>query len=372
MVQIRAQQVSIIRNVWMNNFEQEFDALLSTVYGSGPGVIMGFDVEFPGFFREEALWCNDHEIQYQSLRANVDLLMPIQIGVAVAGMDGTILSAWNFNLKFDVDNDLHTESALSFLRTAGLNFEHHACFGIDSSLFGRKLAGSRLVSRHDRVPQWVTLSGQYDFGYLVKLLTGQQLPPDNDAFQNMLGVLCPCRFELRDRCPYGSLDTLAFQNGVVRRGAAHTAGSDALTTLELYLALVHVPLRTSISHPPGLSMPTPPGLSLLDPPCLFAPAEKSCSCCIHERDAFANGAPAFASAVDAEFGPDSWRSASCCKASVWTCPFADTSGNSWRDHARRAMASGTARSIQIPLSCRMAIHGASHYRHCVGHIAPVV
>ena len=351
-----------IRDVWSNNFIKEFESLLSTVNGSGPGTIMGFDVEFPGFFREEALWCSNREAQYQALRANVDLLMPIQIGVAVASIDGTTLNAWNFNLKFDADSDLHTESALTFLSRAGLRLGDHARFGIDASLFGQMLAGSPLVGSHDRVPLWVTLSGQYDFGYLVKVLTGQRLPSDNDAFQKHLDVLCSRRRELRDQCPYGSLDTLAFQNCVVRCGAAHTAGSDALTTLELYVALVGLPCFTSICPPPGLSMPPPPGLSLPCPPCISTTAEHSLGDCSHGGDAFTKRDLVLAAAIQSTPWPEDWRSSVGCEASALACPLGSKS--SWRHHARRAMISGTARGIQAPVSCRMMMQGASHRQQC--------
>jgi len=292
-----------IKDVWANNFEEEFNALVSMVRGSFSGTIIGCDVEFPGFFREEAPWSTNREAQYQTLRANVDLMTPIQIGVAVASVDGTILSAWNFNLKFDVDNDLHTESALILLKKAGINFGHHARIGIAASLFGQRLAGSFLVGNHWSAPLWVTLSGEYDFGYLMKVVTEQQLPSDKEAFQRQLDLWCPRRHELRDRLPYGSLDTLAFQHGVVRRGAAHTGGSDALTTLELYLGLLPIvdpvipesqsldplcvqcchsvsfppPLGLSMPPPPGLCLPSPPGLSMPPPPGLCPPPSPSLS-----------------------------------------------------------------------------------------------
>jgi len=61
------------------------------------------------------------------------------------------------------------------------------------------------------------------------------LPRDFSAFDVALSAFCPRRHELRDELPYGSLENLARKHGVQRHGAAHTAGSDALLTLELYL-----------------------------------------------------------------------------------------------------------------------------------------
>jgi hypothetical protein len=53
-------------------------------------------------------------------------------------------------------------------------------------------------------------------------------------FEVLLEETCAGRHELRDRLPFGSLSTLARSHGVIRHGQAHTAGSDALVTLELF------------------------------------------------------------------------------------------------------------------------------------------
>jgi len=125
---------------------------------------------------------------------------------------------------------------VAFLRAAGIDFPRHAKEGIEAATLGRRLAGSVLVGQHGRVPWWVTFSGNYDLGYLLKLLTSNRpLPRDFGTFDVALSTFCPRRHELRDDLPYGSLDTLAQRHGVKRHGAAHTAGSDALLTLELFL-----------------------------------------------------------------------------------------------------------------------------------------
>jgi len=108
---------------------------------------------------------------------------------------------------------------------------------------GRRLAGSSLVGQHSRTPRWVTFSGSYDLGFLLKLLTcGRALPPNAGTFDAVLVTFCPRRHELRDELSLqrGSLDHLARKHEVVRHGPAHTAGSDALLTLELYLRVVGV------------------------------------------------------------------------------------------------------------------------------------
>jgi hypothetical protein len=88
----------------------------------------------------------------------------------------------------------------------------------------------------------VTFSGSYDLGYLLKLLTsGRPLPRDFSAFDTALSAFCPRRHELREELPHGSLESLARKHGLQRHGKPHTAGSDALLTLELFLGIVGAP-----------------------------------------------------------------------------------------------------------------------------------
>jgi len=224
-----------IREVWAWNFDAEIGELLATTAPLKNNVILALDTEFPGFLREEPHTAGKAR-QYQALRDNVDNLRPIQIGIAVANEDGTLLGTWSFNLRFDVAMDLHTEESINFLRAAGLDFERHASQGIEPAVIGRRLAASPLVGRSSR-PEWVTFQGLYDFGYLLKLLTSWPLPSDVSAFESALTAFCPRRRELRDTLPRGSLDSLIHDRGVERVGAPHTAGSDALATLELFLQL---------------------------------------------------------------------------------------------------------------------------------------
>merc|ERR1719261_118178 len=100
---------------------------------------------------------------------NVDQLRPIQVGCAVASTDGVLRGVWNFNLQFDVATDLHTEASVAFLSAAGVDFPRHAVEGIEASRLGERLARSALVGQHSKCPWWVTFSGAYDFGYLLKL-----------------------------------------------------------------------------------------------------------------------------------------------------------------------------------------------------------
>lgn len=231
-----------VHDVWAWNLDEAFDALLASALesaqadGEAGNVILAFDVEFPGFLRQEPR-AGARAVRYQVLRENVDRLRPIQLGVAVASHSGALRGVWSFNLRFDVDVDLHSAKSVAFLRAAGIDFPRHAAEGIEADELGQRLASSELVGWHSRAPWWVTFSGSYDFGYLMRMLTAEKLPQNFGGFDVTLSSFCPRRHELRDELPHGSLDSLARKHGLQRRGFAHTAGSDALLTLELFLAV---------------------------------------------------------------------------------------------------------------------------------------
>lgn len=230
-----------ITDVWSWNLDAEFGELLAAVSACGDDVSLALDTEFPGFLLEEKQTAK-RSARYEALRQNCDHLRPIQLGVSVAGSDGRLVGTWCFNLFFDVETDLQTEESIAFLRAAGLDFPRHAREGIKLAAMGRRLAASPLVGPGAK-PCWVTFQGWYDFGYILRLITNWRLPPSLDAFEELQAAYFPNRYELKDVLPRGSLDSLLRDFGVERNGKPHTAGSDALATLEVFLQIKKGGLR---------------------------------------------------------------------------------------------------------------------------------
>lgn len=223
-----------ICEVWSWNFDAEFGEFLAAAAACGDGGLVALDTEFPGFLRVEPQTAH-REVRYQALCENCNNLRPIQLGISVSSSSGLLFGTWSFNLCFDIAVDLHTEAAALFLTAAGIDFPRHATEGIDPGRLGHKLATSTLMGSNGCRPYWVTFQGWYDFGYVLKMITGWPLPQDVARFDNLLDSFFPRRKELRDALPRGSLDTLARERGIDRIGMPHTAGSDALATLELFL-----------------------------------------------------------------------------------------------------------------------------------------
>jgi CCR4-NOT transcription complex subunit 7/8 len=223
-----------LHEIWAGNFDEQFESLLHAVKRAGGSeAILSLDMEFPGFLCPDPQYAA-RAVHYQALRYNVDKLWPIQFGVAVSSSKGQHEGVWTFNLRFDVDVDPHSDESISFLKDAGIDFPRHRTQGVNAAILGKRLAESTLVG--PRGPRWLTFSGSYDWAYLLKLVTlGRPLPALPGQFDQVLAVYCPNRKELRDLLPTGSLEVLGKRYGVRRWGAAHTAGSDALLTLELSL-----------------------------------------------------------------------------------------------------------------------------------------
>lgn len=253
----------LLHDVWSWNFQYEWEAFMSILsekaHPERP-VMVALDTEFPGFLLEDHPFA-PRSARYTALRENVDYLWPIQFGLAVADSDGAPLGAWTFNLSFNLATSLYSEDSVRFLQAAGVDFPRHAVEGIEPSTLAWKLSRSPLVGMHRNSPEWVTFSGWYDWGYLLKLVTGNPMPYDINAFDELLSTLCPTRKELRDLLPRGSLDALLGSHGLRRLGPAHTAGSDALATLELFL---HVRMNGT-NEEAAKALTLADGKALIDP-----------------------------------------------------------------------------------------------------------
>uniref|UniRef100_M8C2U1 Putative CCR4-associated factor 1-3-like protein n=1 Tax=Aegilops tauschii TaxID=37682 RepID=M8C2U1_AEGTA len=101
--------------------------------------------------------------RYALMKANVDGLKPLQVGIAVCDHEGQQV-AWEFNLcDFCRLADPHDQKALDYL----------ADRGVDLDMLGALLMGSSLIGAgHGRPLSWITYAGAYYAAYLLKIVTG--------------------------------------------------------------------------------------------------------------------------------------------------------------------------------------------------------
>ncbi|EMC97092.1 hypothetical protein BAUCODRAFT_67865 [Baudoinia panamericana UAMH 10762] len=274
-----------IREVWKQNLEQEF-AVLRQLVLKYPYVSM--DAEFPGIVARPIgnFAGSKAEYHYQTLRCNVDILKPIQVGITLWNADGELPPqqsdhallnelgrskpafqpnimflpcTWVFNFQFDLNEDMYAESSIELLRNAGVDFQRHQDHGIQPEAFGSLLTTSGLAFTED--VNWLSFHSGYDFGYLIKLLSNDALPAKQTQFFEQVRIFFPRLWDikfllrhaqrLRSQGRLGvegsrvienlgqksGLQDIADELGCQRVGAPHTSGSDAWLTGQVFWAM---------------------------------------------------------------------------------------------------------------------------------------
>lgn len=205
---------------------------------------IAMDTEFPGIVvRPLDAFLGTQEYNYKTLRCNVDLLKIIQLGLTFCDENGNLAPGcpcWQFNFNFNLDEDIYATDSIELLKRSGIDFEQHATKGIDPSVFAEMLMTSGLVLGPDTC--WITFQSGYDFGYLLKMLTGSPLPTSETAFFAKLLKFFPRLYDEKHMmcsCEslVGGLNRLGSDLQVDRIGTSHQAGSDSLLTAQTFFKM---------------------------------------------------------------------------------------------------------------------------------------
>ncbi|KAH8322626.1 hypothetical protein KR059_002005, partial [Drosophila kikkawai] len=264
-----------IRDVWKHNLEEEFRTIRKVVQKYH---YVAMDTEFPGVVaRPVGEFRSTADYHYQLLRCNVDLLRIIQLGLTFMDDDGKTppgYSTWQFNFKFNLrlarfsdtkmvgllnnfsffytfSEDMYAQDSIDLLQNSGIQFKKHEEDGIDPIEFAELLMSSGIVLVENI--KWLCFHSGYDFGYLLKLLTDQNLPADEGDFFELLHIYFPNIFDIKylmKSCKNlkGGLQEVADQLELRRVGPQHQAGSDALLTGMAFFKMREVHHHTNDLH----------------------------------------------------------------------------------------------------------------------------
>ncbi|KAI0771171.1 ribonuclease H-like domain-containing protein [Trametes elegans] len=242
--------MSRIREVWAPNLETEM-ANIRDLIERYPYVAM--DTEFPGVVaRPIGAFKTSSDYHYQTMRCNVDLLKIIQVGLTLANEQGELpeVSTWQFNFRFSARH-VRPES-IDLLQKSGIDLQRHEEMGIEPNDFAELMITSGLVLSPDT--KWISFHSGYDFGYFVKLLTGQSLPMNEETFFDVLHTWFPTIYDIKyvmRSCKVlkGGLQDVADDLGVMRIGPSHQAGSDSLLTASTFFKMRELYFNDQLDEP---------------------------------------------------------------------------------------------------------------------------
>lgn len=233
-----------IIDVWEDNMFEELERIMSmiSIYN-----YIAMDTEFPGIVHVPRTKTDDYE--YQLVKINVDELKLIQLGITLFDSDGVAPAGawcWQFNFKYDVDNDVSAKDSINILKQAGIKFEQHKTDGIDHMLFAEYFLNSGLVFSKDIT--WICFQGNQDFGYMYRILANTPIPDSEDGFLDDVKVYFPNLYDIKFMKHEfeqlrGGLSRLGDYLWLDRIGQQHQAGSDSWLTGLAYFKLIETYLR---------------------------------------------------------------------------------------------------------------------------------
>ncbi|KAL3214971.1 hypothetical protein MRX96_034340 [Rhipicephalus microplus] len=241
-----------IRDVWASNLEEEFYTIRRLVQRYS---YIAMHTEFSGSVTQPVgIVRSLTDYHYQMMRFNVNLLKIIQLGTTFFdGHDNKPehISTWQFNFKFCLSKDTFAQDSIDLLVQSGINFRRHEEEGIEPFEFAQFLITSGLVLSGE--VRWLTFHSGYDFGYLLEMLTGENLPVAETDFFETLKLYFPCIYDIKylmKTCGSlrGSLQEVARQLQIERVSSQHRAGSDSLLTGATFFKIRKVFLEDKLDN----------------------------------------------------------------------------------------------------------------------------
>jgi len=238
------------RSVWSYNVESEFELIRSIIASYS---FISMDTEFPGIIFQSQLAFRQPQNNYAIMKANVDSMHLIQVGLTLSDRHGNLPTfgtsnrfIWEFNFcEFDVTRHPHAPHSIALLQRQGMDFHKNRKFGVNILRFAELMMFSGLLCNNNI--HWIAFHSTYDFGYMVKVLSQRflyvqpVLPPNLYDFLQLVKFFFGYRVydvkHLIRFCPnlYGGLDRVSQSlnlDNTARK--SHYARSDSLVTLRVF------------------------------------------------------------------------------------------------------------------------------------------
>ncbi|XP_066373620.1 probable CCR4-associated factor 1 homolog 11 [Miscanthus floridulus] len=247
-----------VRSLWEDNLELELRFVYSFVHNARYAAV---NIHYLGVIHggSQKHTSQTADERYSVIKANVDALKPIQVGLAIYNDFGHIV-AWEFNLRgfHPATADPHAANSVGYLDEArGLSFDEHQAHGITASRLATGLNGCGLFRR----PQisWITYAGVYNIGYLMKILSmGNPLPDSLGGFLDMVrqflgqDVYDVARIAVDCALPPGQEHVASSLCLVPAALSPRLAGAGSLLALQAFMRLKYEMLYGDVSRFRGL------------------------------------------------------------------------------------------------------------------------
>lgn len=252
----------IVRDVWANNLNAEFSSIRRLVDQYN---CIAITTEFVGtIVRPIGNFRSKSDYHYQTMRTNVDLLNPIQIGISLSDAQGNkpdnTPSTWQFNFFFDVTKEMVSPESLDLLKKSGVVFEKHKNNGVEPFEFAQLLIDSGLLLS-DSVT-WLSFHAAYDFGFLINIIMDLPMPNNKEDYEFWVQKFLPEFYDLnvisksiqelkqqRTQQPQQnqqySLESLAYEVGIPRFPIFNTIGGQSLLAFIIFTRLSKFPFKFS-------------------------------------------------------------------------------------------------------------------------------
>lgn len=94
-----------------------------------------------------------------------------------------------------ISEDLYAQDSIELLTNCGIKFKNHEEHGIEPNNFAELLISSGIVLM-DNI-KWIGFHSGYDFGYLLKILSGQNIPESEKEFFELLRIYFPTIYDIK-------------------------------------------------------------------------------------------------------------------------------------------------------------------------------